>query len=250
MPSTSQSTLRSRVGDRVEWTIWYIFALLFTIWVGMIGCTKKVAEVPPKLPETHEITELRAATGTLYSMDKFGDYEMACTATVVGQTTDGYILLTAAHCIDALAQPFVSFDDGPEITMYRADLIDMGMEKQGDDWAILMIKTRKRIPAICIGKSSELQPRDPLTSVACSLGLGKTEVDGRVELPQIQRPMINPNLGADWTDCILVDINISPGASGSVVYSTRLRAAVGIIIGTIGDKHVVVLPIERVRFPS
>jgi hypothetical protein len=236
----------SRVADRIEWAVWWVAALVLSLFIGASGCRQASPPVPQAV-ETQDITDLRNATATLYSQDRFGDYNMACTATVVGQTKGGYFLITAAHCVSV--SNFVTFDDGDEVTMIRAEPVDLGLQKVGEDWAILVIKTHKRIPAVCLGSSALMMPREPVTSVACSLGMGKTEVDGRVELLRLQRPFQHPEENYDWTNYIIADINISQGASGALLYSTRQRAAVGIICGITADTHVVVMPIERVRFP-
>lgn len=239
----------SRAVDKATWTLWWIAAAVMALFFGLQGCSKAPSAPAPRVTEAKELTDLHHATGALYLQDKFGDMQMTCTATVIGETAGGYFMITAAHCVDGSTQPYVSFDDGDEILMLKADIIDIGLQTKGSDWATLLVKTHRQLTSVCIGKSSLLEVREPVTSVAFSLGLGKTEVDGRIELLGIHRPMINKELGADWRNCLLVDINISPGASGALVYSPRQHAAVGIIIGTVSDTHVVVLPIERVRFP-
>lgn len=175
------------------------------------------------------VGKLWDGTFALYSVEgEAGSF--ACTAEIIGKSKDGYVLLSAGHCVAEGGDFAVSENiDSPllpvtVIKSYR------GVEKDNVDFALLDLKTTKKYPVMQIGNDDDLRIGDSVIDVHFSLGFAKQLSYGRIS----SKPL-TPSYRCTIKDsgCLgdfMVQDFATKGASGSAVISAKTHQVIGILV--------------------
>lgn len=204
------------------------------------------------------------ASVLLYSQDAQGNMAFRCTATAFERhdnlLSHTYRFLTASHCAaatnaltasgllkDTNSQRvwfFITTDDGDDKRFFKAKVVAVGSQNNGDDFAVVEAKMSESLPTIHIGVDSTHLYGEDLFNVSVPLGTGKQVLHGRITEPKINRPVEDE--GISWTGDVMVQIpGVNGGSSGSAIVCTTQRAICGVFVGTIGATEGVAIPISR-----
>jgi len=226
-----------------------------------LGCASvsqaAAPDIPAKNPDMDALeTETHAAVGILLGQNESGGWDALCTVTAFERSGQTYRFLTAAHCVAeddqkngrvAVAQTrwAISFDDKVGIHFYGADIVGVGYQRRGDDFAILEAVLDREIKPVRLAKK-DAGYGENVINIAAPLGLGKQLFRGHVSLPDLDRPIVEGSI--NWRHANLLQVNVGPGSSGSTVLSRRQGAVVAILVGNISKRsspNVVAIPISK-----
>lgn len=201
------------------------------------------------------------ATMVVYFVDKDGaSVDGACTATVFEKTKDGYLLLTAAHCLATdedghkykLAVYPTPWWNHEKVTVTDLIPVAKAMAVGNEDIAVLRIKTGLFLPTIPLGQPLSLTINSQIETVGISHGQLKLLVRGQVEQlhgPTVHAPSPVEDEGEEdvsplwWTNLIVLQLPVIPGDSGSALIDVNTKKIVGVVTGDFGFKAGIAVPI-------
>ena len=226
--------------------------LLTTILFSPVKSRQIAAE---ELPTPTVAERAYAATAILYKQTASGGMDMACTATAFEKRLEGYLFVSASHCVAednkmhqkavVESSPFyVSFDQLQDKTFHKAEVVMAGYQSRGDDFAILSVDTEAEWPTMPLGDASLVKMGEQVLNVAAPVGLGRQLFFGRVSLLDMDRPVTSREI--NWSNAMLLQVDGGPGSSGSSVISLEQEAIVCFIVGSVrGNPSVVSIPVSR-----
>lgn len=201
------------------------------------------------------VDKAQAAAVLLYSQTDDGSLRMHCTATAFEKTAKGYLFVTAAHCVGedrqskersadpTKAEYYVTFDPKGTKAFYPAHPVFVGYQSNGDDFAVFEVETTEHWQTIPLGDEKKEKDGSAIINVASPLGLGKQVFHGYISKLEIDRPLVEGSI--NWKGAMFLSIDAGPGSSGSSVIAVDQRAIVGFLVGTVGGKNVVAIPVSR-----
>jgi hypothetical protein len=102
------------------------------------------------------------ATVSLYQQHSDGDFIHLCSATAFSKTGDGYIFVTASHCVEDKYNYnfyFIGSDIPGAQLLIPVINFEKGSEPDGYDVAFLRVITNKSFPLVKIGNSNNIKKR-------------------------------------------------------------------------------------------
>lgn len=202
-------------------------------------------------------TKVRKSVALLYTQSEDGSFRMHCTVTAYQKVQDGYLFVTAAHCVGddrvgekLSADPsdesfYITFDLKGEKLFYEAKTRLVGYQHVGDDFAVFEVDTKDKFSTVEIGDETTLHDGAEIINVAGPLGLGLQTFRGTISSLYIDRPVIDPRQGINWKGAMFLQIQSGPGSSGSALVSVEQGKIVGLLVGTVGQGNTVGIPISR-----
>lgn len=202
-----------------------------------------------------DFEKLSSSTLILYTQGVTGGMEMRCTATLFDFVPpDNYKLITAGHCVvDVLEDNkmivtktplFVSADEDNDKGFVRTTIEKVGKINNGYDVAVLSAKTERVLTTVEIGDERLSKDGDAILNVAVPGGLGKTCFRGYISHLIVDRPLRQPGGLIDWSGTMLLQLPLSPGSSGSAIFSPAQNKIIGVLVGSV-DGHAIAIPISR-----
>lgn len=176
-----------------------------------------------------------------------GSLHGECSATAFEKTSDGYLFLTASHCVnDPEILDFKVGDDNPTGKRYQVQSITYGDELKQDDFAVLSVKASAgTFKVVHLGRSPWFKG-EPIFSINAPHMVGKSYVEGVVSLPDIPSDQTEQDSG-DWTHNVLFQMEgEGPGASGGSLMCEDQFEICGVIIGHVSG-GMVAEPIGRFK---
>jgi hypothetical protein len=168
-----------------------------------------------------------------------------CTAHAFQKTDNGYLLLTAAHCVITEHKGLFAYDEpaadgmlsvaygnpGDNRPLIPVTIKMIGNWREGWDIAVLNMDTKIVLPVIPLGDDTKLEMGDRLVSVSAPMG-GQVKYwyEGYMSA---NRNQIDPSLGRtirSWRYSIFVEIPGYSGSSGAAVISVDQQAIIGIFV--------------------
>ena len=196
----------------------------------------------------------RGFHGTLYksTLVLYGQLEEKkapiCTATVFEQTSDGYLLLSAGHCVMSVPLEVtysVADDLGQPLTPVK---IVKAVRDEGTtniDFAVFELKTKKHYTVIPISKNPKERIGDKIVDVNFSEAWAKQVSEGKIS----SVPMgVVPECDICENN-FMVQLYASSGASGSAIVSEKTHEIIGLLVGGEPDANIgaIVEPISRLK---
>lgn len=206
------------------------------------------------------IDTAKMAVGILYSQQEDGGMRMHCTTTAFEKVPDGYLFVTAAHCVgsddrskERTANPyshtfFISFDEtGSRAKQFWPALpVFVGYQSRGEDFAVFRVVTREAWPTIPLGDESILSEGAQYWNIASPLGLGRQIQEGLISSMSLDRPITEGDINWKGT-LVLQQAGVNGGSSGSPLVSKDQKKIIGFLVGTIGGSTTVAIPVSRFR---
>lgn len=223
-----------------------------TRWIGAVLLT--LLTVAPAAAETLAEKAYKA-TAILYAQTTSGGMDMACTATAFEKVKDGYLFVSAAHCVatsntsaervEVSEVPhYISFDAVDNKVFFPAEIVMAGYGAKGDDFAILKVVTDEKWTTMPLGDFSKVDFGEDILNVAAPKGLGRQLFFGRVSLLSMDRPVLAN--GINWLHATLLQIFAGPGSSGSSIVSLEQEAIIAFLVGNVqGNPSVVAIPVFK-----
>lgn len=197
------------------------------------------------------------AVGLLYSQDESGGMNMRCTATAFEKIPQGYLFVTAAHCIGAddtdkerSASPFkisffITFDEAKvEKRFFPATPVWVGYQSRGEDLAVFSVETKEDWPTLTIGDEKLIVDGAQYWNIASPLGLGRQVFEGVVSSVYLDRPLVQGDINWQGT-LVLQQAGVNGGSSGSALIHKEQRAIIGFLVGTVGGSTIIAIPVSR-----
>ena len=225
-----------------------------------------------------------SATAILYGQTGEGAMEMHCTSTAYAKIPGGYLFVTASHCVSSqtgqsgevsrltltcplggsssectqqILSPteekislnpeteYITFDDSKDKEFLRAEVVVAGLQRIGDDFAVLRVKTDKEIATIPLGDELKETMGSPVINFASPQGLGRQLMVGYISMPRLDRPVKEGAI--NWQDSVVLQIPAGPGSSGSSILSLKQRAIIGFLVGTVANNNVIAIPASKFK---
>lgn len=172
-----------------------------------------------------------------------------CTAEAIAKSRDGYVLLTAGHCVQEVPaglQFSVSDEiEGPRTPVTLIKVYE-GRGEDPVDFALFDLKTTKKISILKLGTDDDIRIGGPTLNVHFAEGINKQLSYGVVSsqpIPKSENCAENGCLGN-----FLVQEYAGPGASGSAVISSKTHRLIGILVEqTEAPSGFAVEPISRLQ---
>lgn len=190
----------------------------------------------------------------LYGQNTSGGMEMICTATAFERQGELTRFLTAAHCVTEPSSEvgvklkvtetplFLSKDDKDTKKYIRANVVEVGREEKGYDYAI--VSAKMGLPLTPLGDERTEASHVEVINVAAPAGLGLVSFQGQVALKYIDRPLIENEI--NWRESMLVTVPAEGGSSGSAIVSRDTGKIIGILVGR-WRSLVIGIPASRVK---
>jgi hypothetical protein len=237
-------------------------SLAIPVLALILFCAPKIrAQVP------FEQTAYKA-TAILYGEDTSGSMHMKCTTTAYAKVPNGYLFVTASHCVSNQdtapdggeklsklqnVQPvklmpdenYISFDEVGDKQFMAAEVVAAGVQEEGNDFSILYVKTLRDISTISIGDESREVIGNPVINIAAPEGLGRQLMHGYISMPKMDRPVKQGSI--NWSGAMILQIGAGPGSSGSAILSLKQSAIVGFLVGTVDGNNVIAIPASRFK---
>lgn len=205
------------------------------------------------------VNQAKGAVALLYSQDESGGMKMHCTATAYKKVEGGYRFVSAAHCFGTdnvekeKSAPttnvpyFITFDESKSIKkFYPAEVVFVGFQHRGEDFATLDVKTDESWSTIPLGDEKKEQEGDSFINVASPLGLGKQVMYGTISNMFLDRPVVEGDI--NWKGTLVLQITgVNGGSSGSALISDKQKAIVGFLVGQIGGSTIIGIPVSRFK---
>lgn len=191
---------------------------------------------------------LLPSTALMYGTDQAGSKRFICTSSAFSRVSDGYLFLTAAHCVTSGVGPFFLSPDtqNPEV-YYPASVVAYGDISKDQDFAVLHITAdAKAFSLIDIGRNPS-QLGEGLISVSATAGVGKSVLHGAVSILAIPHDIIvnTPGYQDNWKGDVLFQMpGGGGGASGASITCEDQMKVCAIFTGT-GPAGMVAEPIEK-----
>lgn len=194
------------------------------------------------------------AVALLYRQDYSGGLSMLCTTTAFEKTANGYLFVSAAHCVGddgdgKAADPgttnfFITFDDPTNKTFYAATAKGVGYQHRGDDFSYFEVVTKDTLQFIPLGDESEEKVGSEVTNISSPFGLGRQLFHGSISSMRLERPVIIDSI--NWRDALMLQIvGPGPGSSGSAIVAQG--KIVAFLVGTVGTVNVVAIPVSKFK---
>ena len=171
--------------------------------------------------------KLWASTFALYGT-KDGQSKFLCSAELIGKSNDGYVVLSAGHCVQE-SPANLQFSLAENISApLMAITLTKAFDGPGIDFAIFDFPTKAVYPVMGMDDESALSVGDILINPNFARGFGKQLSFGTVgsaELPLSPRCTVD-----DCAGVFIAQIYGSNGSSGSAVVSAKTHKIVGIVI--------------------
>lgn len=217
-----------------------------------IGCSNQDTQATHEQNVRTYINQtLKPAVALIYvgEGDNFSDKNFICTATAIAQTGNGYLFLTAAHCVIRNNGPmFLSTDaNNPEI-YYPAYIQGYGDLDKDQDFAILYVQANPgTFTTVKVG-SNPAQDGEAVLSVSAPAGVGKATLRGTILMTYMNhdRPLnLNDGFHDNWQGDILFNtVGEAPGGSGSALICEDQMKICGIFVG-MNSTSMIAIPIEK-----
>lgn len=154
-----------------------------------------------------------------------------CTARPISKSVDGYVLLTAGHCVQEIPAG-VKFSVAEEIGGARTPVkLIKVYEGTGDntvDIALFDLKTTKQYAVLGLGTDEDIRVGDPTINVHFAMGVGKQLSYGKISSRTIVK-----SEDCQENGCLgnfFVQEAAGSGASGSAIISARTHRVIGILV--------------------
>lgn len=186
------------------------------------------------------------AVALLYTGDETKKFD--CTATAFSLDRNGYLFLTAAHCVNSVHGPYFLSPDGDNPQLYYpATLVAYGEENQGYDFAILHIIAKEgSFTTVRLGHNPS-KMGEKVLAISAPNGVGKSLTTGSIALPFIHHSLIAESI--EWKGNFLFSASgEGHGSSGSAVICEDQMQACGVMIGIHDGGLYVAEPIERFKY--
>lgn len=200
----------------------------------------------------------RSATALLYAQTEDGGFKMMCTATAFEKKGKMTRFVTAAHCLaedDTTHERvevektnwFITFDEPHNKNLMEAQVVAVGYQHRGDDFAVVEVELAKDVPLIPLAASDPVLGEN-VSNFASPLGLGKQLFRGHVSMEALDRPVVADSI--NWKGATLLQMSSGPGSSGSSIVSLHQKGIVAFLVGTIqfrGSPNIVAIPVSKFR---
>jgi len=202
-----------------------------------------------KEPADKLTADLYKATFALYGTQTWGnksETRFLCTATIYQKTPDGYLLLSAGHCVKGKSLPknlTFSVAEDESQTRFSVTVVKSILDRSTNmDFTVFEWKTAREYPVFNLDIPMNAAVGDDVIIVHFSSELGKQLSDGKIA-SQIFTDE------SSWCDICrdnfyITMTNMGPGSSGSAVVSKKTGKIVGITVGT-ADSTMIIEPISR-----
>lgn len=202
-------------------------------------------------------SKVMRSVGLLYSQTEEGSMRMRCTTTAYAKEHNGYMFVSAAHCVgdddvqhersaDATKTSFyITFDEKKVKKFYLAKPLLVGYQHRGEDFSVFHVDTNEEWTTIPLGDEQKAKEGTSIINVASPLGLGKQMFRGTISSLDLDRPIIENDI--NWQHSMLLSIQAGPGSSGSALVAEDQEAIVGFLVGTIGGNNIVGIPVSRFK---
>lgn len=177
------------------------------------------------------------------------DYEL-CTAFIYKKAPDGYVLMTAGHCLQPDAPKDASYfvAEGQLVSDPKLQPVEVlnAVDDGVMDVAELHLKTDKQYPILELDeKPTEID--DEVFYVGYPKMVSQVVFTGRVAGELMQKPCGNEDNDDTCVGRFLVQIGGAGGASGSPVISERTGKVVGILEGHEFENGIAVVPAPAIE---
>lgn len=229
---------------------------IITLFAIILSPVVLWAQLPP-ITDADYVAQLQSAVGLLYSIDSNGGYRMHCTATIFEKSPNGYLFVTAAHCIgtdnrdketsaSVETSYYITFDEHANKVFWPADVKWVGYQARGEDFMVVEVISDATWPVISLGDESKETPPAPYWNIASPLGLGKQAFEGSITSLDLDRPVRQGDI--NWQhSLVLQQSGVGGGSSGSALVSKLQRSIVGFLVGTIGEGTIIAIPVSRFK---
>lgn len=184
---------------------------------------------PPVAPIRAEVPgfvhTLEQATMPFY-INVGGGVRFGCTATVIEKNKEGYVILTARHCVEGMKEFFVMPDEKADAPYLRATVLVSG--GPDTDAALLQIKSDKDFPVVPLGDERLVDIASKVEYVGFPQNLGKLYFQGYVSANKIGPPAYDE---PEWNGDLGLTIQIGHGSSGSALVDPNQQAIIGVMTG-------------------
>lgn len=175
------------------------------------------------------------AVALMYAEAGPGKKIFGCTATAFQETDDGYLFLSAAHCV--VSPPgdlFLSPDTSNPEVYYPAKVVAFGDLNHDVDFSVLFIQApHGAFKIVRLGHNPD-QPGEAILSISAPNGIGKAVLRGIISIMELPHHMVLDVEGYrdDWRGDILMELpGEAPGSSGSTIICEDQMAVCGVIVG-------------------
>lgn len=204
------------------------------------------------------VEKSQKSVGLLYSQSPTGEFQMLCTATAFEKTRNGYLFISAAHCIgnddyrrerSATGKdiPFyITFDEVNTVKkFYPAKIVFTGYQSRGEDFSVFEVLANEEWSIIPLGDESLEKEGSSFINISSPLGLGKQVLYGTISSLYLDRPLIFGDI--NWKGTIVLQIaGVDGGCSGSVIISESQKAIIGFLVGSVGNT-IVAIPVSKFK---
>lgn len=225
----------------------FFLALVLLVSIGCSGSDLQPQSKEQLVREYINNTYM-PAVALIYASPSQGKKIFGCTATAFQEVDEGYLFISAAHCvIGTPGDIFLSPDtSNPEI-YYPAKVLAYGDLNSDVDYSVLYIKAPHGAFKMIRFGHNPTQPGEAIFSVSAPDGVGKALLRGVIAILSLPHHEV-VNIQAyrdDWKGDILMELpGEYPGSSGSTIICEDQMAVCGIIAGHMPGGSVA-QPIEK-----
>lgn len=209
--------------------------------------------------ETKEEIVARAAQSAylLYSQQDDGGMKMVCTVFAIKREDKLTTFLSMAHCVTDESDPsqikiadqsyFVTSDASADRKVYNrvTRIVTVGRAREGYDFAMIEAVIPEPIKTLELSTENVIAGL-PIATVGAPAGIGVVTFFGVVALPVADRPLKSEPQAINWKGCMVVQVPVVGGSSGSPVVSLNTGHIIALVVGW-HDSLSIAMPIERVR---
>jgi hypothetical protein len=219
----------------------------------VVAFNHKRVDIPQPQPQSkiEFINKVYApATAVMYGKhgEKGKEFPL-CTATAFKRTEDGFLFVSAAHCVNDVPKDGIVLlgDDQPDGKRFVAEVVAYGDERDRFDFSVLKITAPSDAFTVMPLGNNPSQIGEPIFSISSPGGVGRSYIAGYIAMTDIPKPTPVGD-GVDWQHNILnFQGNEGPGSSGGTIVCENQMKVCAIVIGhTTGGQ--IAEPIERFVF--
>ena len=196
------------------------------------------------------------STALLFKQDLSGSLRMLCTTTAFEKSKEGYLFVSAAHCVGddkagRAADPgqstfYITMDDPKNKTFYEAVPKGVGYQHRGDDFSYFEVVTKDELSFVPIGDENEEIVGGDVVNVSSPYGMGRQMFKGTISSLKLERPIIVDDI--NWKNAITLQMSgPGPGSSGSSIISKSQGKIVAFLVGSVGGTNVIAIPVHRFK---